>query len=212
LYWVISRRVRIGGITPGPSTARDQMNISVRLESVNRSMNKGSVLWGNSTPEWVRQVGAPPRHPARFGAKIANEVYFNLARILAKRLVDMDDRLPFLQAFGNKLSRSWAATDPAQFVAVFGNHLIRLAESPNRSTFPTTQAGLWNRPAEILCRFDPFLDHHFQIFYSFSVGGTIRHASRQLGNFDDKRPVFMAPADNHFIAYQYLAPRVYTSE
>lgn len=36
---------------------------------------------------------------------IANKIYLNLSRILAKRLIDMDDRLPFLQTHGSKADR-----------------------------------------------------------------------------------------------------------
>ena len=66
--------------------------------------------------------------------------------------------------------------------------------------------GLWNRPAELLGRPDPFPDHDLRVVDSLLVCGAISHASRELGDLDKEGFVLVTPADDHAIVYQPLAP------
>jgi hypothetical protein len=68
-------------------------------------------------------------------------------------------------------------------------------------------ARLRDRAAQFPGRFEPLRDYDFCVSYRLSVGGAVCRASGQLRHFGDESLVFLAPVQDHFIAWAiHLSP------
>ena len=77
--------------------------------------------------------------------------------------------------------------------------LAALCELRRCSSVEQTPAPRRDGTAQLLCRLDPFADHHFRIRQRLLVRRTVGRAPRQFRDLGEERLVFLAPVQDDFV-------------
>lgn len=89
-------------------------------------------------------------------------------------------------------------------------HSLPSCQKGSCKSYPPAWLGNWSTKL-LRCR-DPFLDNALGISYRLDITGAVRHATRELRDFDHESLVGIAPVNDQLVLSHRHAPRVGIAE